>query len=652
MPATVESKLRIRLIGVLTSTHDFLKVGVRPVNDAAQFRIGPWTAAPALNVLERDGRPVRIEPRAMDVLVFLARRNGAVASVDELLAAVWKGMIVGDGSVYLAIRQLRQALDDGADGTSLIETIPKRGYRLTVPVELVGRAVNDAAVPRLRVPLPAAIAGAVSILAAVVAAILAITGVTPRDADRFSSARSVAIQPFVDLSSDPAQRDLAKGVTAEVLGALASVRDLRVIEAEQDARANGAALDVDQVLRGSVRTDGDQVRITAQLADARTGAQLWSETYERALGDRFSIEDEVAASVADALQVTLGVGDVGRTPGMTNDVAAYAEYRRAMQLNLEWQPESFQRAISHLQRAVALDPSFSLAWGGLNTVYSNGALAVPARAEAWRPRGSRALEEARALTPDAPHVLLESGIAALRSGRWLDAASLYRRLDDSYARHGLADRAWGPRGVFLLAVGRVREAVPALEHARAQEPLAPAFAGFLSQAYLAAGDPAAAVAEVDRGLALEGLEANLRRAGLTAALARGDRAEIDARLSAMLEADAGVEMERELLALPDAPAAAPAAIAARAEGASAATKASLARWAAFYGEPELALELLADAVPHLSHPAVLWEPLLRDVRRLDGFKKLVENLGLVEYWRVHGWSDFCRPAEGTDFECR
>jgi DNA-binding winged helix-turn-helix (wHTH) protein/TolB-like protein/tetratricopeptide (TPR) repeat protein len=644
--ATVESKIEIRPIDVLVSTHDFLRNGIRVVSDAQRFRIGPWTATPALNLLERDSRPVRIEPRAMDVLVYLARRNGAVASVDELLAAVWKGRVVGDGSVYLAIRQLRQALGDGADGARFIETIPKRGYRLTVPVEHVRRIVRDDAARRMRVPLGAAVAGA-----AILAAILGAIGVTlVHDGARSSSFRSVAVRPFVTLSSDSAQRDLADGVTAEVLSALASIHDLRVIETEPESRAGGAALDVEQVLEGSVRTAGDQVRITAQLADARTGARLWSETYEGRLDARFSIEDDVAASVADALQVKLGVGAVGRTPGMTGDVAAYAEYRRAMQLNLEWQPESFPRAISHLQRAVALDPSFSLAWGGLNTVYSNGALVVPARAEEWRPRGSHALEEARALTPDAPHVLLESGIAALRSGRWLDAAALYQRLDDSYARHGLADRAWGPRGVFLLAVGRVREAVPALERARAQEPLAAAFAGFLSQANLAAGDPAAALAEADRGLALEGLDANLRRASFSAALTLGEPAEIDARLRAMLEADAGVEMERELLALPDASAAAT--IAARAEGASAAAQVSLARWAAFYGEPGLALELLADAVPHLSQPAVLWEPLLRDARRRDGFKKLVENLGLVEYWRVHGWSDFCRPTEGTDFECR
>ena len=81
------------------------------MGDSARIKIGPWTATPALNLLERDGRSIKIESRAMDVLAVLARHGGAVVSVEELLASVWKGVVVGDGSVYLAIRQLRTILD-------------------------------------------------------------------------------------------------------------------------------------------------------------------------------------------------------------------------------------------------------------------------------------------------------------------------------------------------------------------------------------------------------------------------------------------------------------------------------------------------------------------------------------------------------------
>jgi len=107
------------------------------MTEQTSIRIGPWTASPALNLLERGERSVKIEPRAMDVLVHLAGRAGEVVSVDELLASVWRGVVVSDGSVYLAIKQLRQALKSPGDATVYIETIPKRGYRLVAPVEPV-----------------------------------------------------------------------------------------------------------------------------------------------------------------------------------------------------------------------------------------------------------------------------------------------------------------------------------------------------------------------------------------------------------------------------------------------------------------------------------------------------------------------------------
>jgi DNA-binding winged helix-turn-helix (wHTH) protein/Tol biopolymer transport system component len=101
----------------------------------AKIRIGTWVATPALNLLEEGGRSIRLEPKAMDVLVYLAARAGQVVSVEELLRDVWRGVVVTDASVYMAIKQLRRALAGSRDETDYVETIPKRGYRLTVPVE-------------------------------------------------------------------------------------------------------------------------------------------------------------------------------------------------------------------------------------------------------------------------------------------------------------------------------------------------------------------------------------------------------------------------------------------------------------------------------------------------------------------------------------
>lgn len=633
--------------------------------DMERLRIGPWTVNPALNLLERDSRSVRIEPRAMDVLRCLARRPGDVVSVEQLIAAVWKGVVVGDGSVYLAIKQLRRALEEPADGVNYIETIPKRGYRLTVPVEQM-RPSAQAEATAPPTTLPPSIrrkswrwaAGTVTGIA-----LLVLVAVSLRNAGVSTAAtRSVAVLPFNNLSSDPEQRYFADGVTDEILSSLSGVRDLRVIGRtssfhfkgrKEDLKTIASVLDVEHVLEGSVRKAGNQVRISAQLSNARSGQQLWSETYERKLDDVFVIQDEIARSVARALQVRLGVGDIGHVPGMTRNVAAYDEYLRGRALNLE---RSYAPAIAHLQRAVALDPSFSVAWAGLHSVYNNGALVIPVReqAEDWRRRGVEALERARALTPEAPHVLLAIAVGEARRGHWREAAPLYEGLQPAFAKYGSANQAWGPRGTFLMYVGRAREAVAALERARAEDPLEPGVANYLSQAYLARGDIVAARAEIDRGIRLQSASAPPSVLSFVIALNQRDRLEVERRsgpLREALDGRLGPSRYYELARFLDSPAAAEAEIRRLAPEAGPNGTILLALWAAYFALPELSLELMSKEATNGEAMPALWQPLMRDVRRLSGFKELVRASGLLDYWRAYGWSEFCRPRGDQDFAC-
>jgi TolB-like protein/DNA-binding winged helix-turn-helix (wHTH) protein len=622
------------------------------VGEVARIKIGLWTATPALNLLERDGRCIKIESRAMDVLVVLARHGGAVVSVDELLASVWKGVVVGDGSVYLAIRQLRQALDDPADGTRYIETIPKRGYRLTAPgnPEPAGAPVTTQASSRrqMALSLPRWFGAVAFVGVAIVAGLVFALrdGVSPKETS------SVAVLPFENLSSDPEQEYFADGVTAEILNTLSRVRDLHVTgpsssfrfkDRDESLSTVGAVLGVDYVLEGSVRKASDRVRIAAQLSSARTGRQLWSERYERSLDDIFMIQDEIAQAVATALQLNLGVGDLGRVPGMTGNVAAYEEYLHGTARLAEGRLESFPLAIAHLQRAVVLDPSFSVGWGALGMAYSNGALAMPAKTEEWRAQSDEAVEQARALTPDAPHVLLVSGVAESRRGRWVEAASIFERLEASYSRYGMTQKAWEPRGVFLAFVGRLREATPVLERWRAEEPLKPQVAGWLSLAYMVEQNFEVALAEIDKGLELEDPDTPLLRTGLLIALSKKDRVEIHNRLRAMTESDL-----RGLTPFVDEPAGAAAQIRREALTANPSLKTALAYWAAYFQEPELSLQLWSEGT---RDAAGLWQPLMRDVRKMPAFKDLVRELGLVDYWRAYGWSDFCHPIGEHDFAC-
>jgi TolB-like protein/DNA-binding winged helix-turn-helix (wHTH) protein len=618
---------------------------------ATKTNIGAWIADPALNSLEQDGRTIRLEPRTMDVLMHLAARAGATTSVEDLMSAVWKGVVVNDGSVYLAISQLRQALGDTDKGASYIETVPKRGYRLTVPVEphVVSPPLPAEGSSRRRWPTLALVTG-------VVAAMLALAWILRPEA---TTGHSLAVLPFADLSPAGDQAYFADGVTEEILNRLARIGGLRVIARTSsfqlrgrgaDSRALSEKLDVEHVLVGSVRKAADRVRVTAQLSETRSGVQLWSQTFERKLDDIFAIQDEIAKAVAAAMQVKLGLGETSLTPGMTRDVAAYDEYLRGMALNIQGRTESYPPAISHLQRAVAIDPTFSMAWSALHGAYNNGALAIAERADEWRRAANESLARAREITPDAPHVLLQLGIAAVRGGNYLEGAALFQRLEKSYAEHGMVGESTAPRGTLLQAVGRIREAIPLLENARAVDPLAPAYAGFLSRAYNANRDFRSALAEVDRGLALEGFHDQMLNAGLTIALGSGDRREIERRLAPITDDTAAGRISRRMALFLDKPAGVADEIRKLTLTAKDGERVALAVWSAYYGENSLALELLTEVAPRLGHHGIIWIPLFANVRSTPEFVELVERLGMADYWRVYGYADFCKPVNAR-VEC-
>ena len=249
-------------------------------------------------------------------------------------------------------------------------------------------------------------------------------------------------------------------------------------------------------------------------------------------------------------------------------------------------------------------------------------------------------------------MLLELGIASVRRGQWLEGADLFQRLEKSYADHGMAAEAAGPRGALLLGVGRVRESIRSLESARAHDPLAPAFAGFLSQAYLANRDYRSALAEIDRGLQLEGLHEALLNSGMTVALNSGERREIERRLAAITDDTPAASVHRRLAQFLGKPTGVAAEIRALTLTATDSDKVALAVWAAYYGEPALALELLSEVAPRRGHPGMIWLPLFADARTMPGFRELVERMGMADYWRVLGFADFCRPLNERQIECR
>ena len=192
---------------------------------------------------------------------------------------------------------------------------------------------------------------------------------------------SIAVLPFLNLSSDKDQQFFSDGITEEITSALAKVPGLTVIGRtsafqfkgeNKDMRAIGAALGAKNLIEGSVRKDGNQVRITVQLIKAVDGTHLWTESYDRKLTDIFAVQEDIATAIAGALRVPLGLSHgQNLVSSRTDNLNAYQDYLRArtLLLNCRCLETEVTSAIALLEQVVARDPNYAPAWGLLASAY-------------------------------------------------------------------------------------------------------------------------------------------------------------------------------------------------------------------------------------------------------------------------------------------
>ncbi len=228
--------------------------------------------------------------------------------------------------------------------------------------------------------------------------------------------RSIAVLPFADMSANRDQAYFSDGIAEELLNLLARIPELRVAArtsafAFRDSDATiseiGKTLNVANVLEGSVRKSGNEIRVTAQLIDAATDRHLWSETYDRTLDNILSVQDDIAASVVDKLKLTL-LGGVPTTVKV--DTRAYEEYLKGSYFNARVNRENLAKARDALQRSVKIDPNYAPAWAALGVTYRNEAQFGYRDLHEGTAQARRALNRALALDPDRGHTWARLGV--------------------------------------------------------------------------------------------------------------------------------------------------------------------------------------------------------------------------------------------------
>jgi TolB-like protein/tetratricopeptide (TPR) repeat protein len=457
---------------------------------------------------------------------------------------------------------------------------------------------------------------------------------------------SIAVLPFVNLSSDKEQEFFSDGMTEEITSALAKVPGLTVIGRtsafefkgqNKDLRMIGQALGTTHLIEGSVRKADNRVRITAQLIVADSGAHLWTENYDRELTDIFAVQEDIAQAIAGALRVPLGL-----KPGETLITSRLADpeiYEQYLQLR------SRTATLETKEALVARAPAFAPGWATLGAAY-RGAAAEATRGGDFK---SAALltdkEEAaarKAIQLDASYSGGYSELAAAqtRRGKWAEAEDLYKRalsLDPN-------DSALlNPYSQTLVALGRLKDALRMRERLHALEPLAPNDQ-VTARVMLANGqiDASIALLEPDRS---NGVQRNVYLAEAYAIKGRfAAAADTLLRITTQIDRGSVENAARLLRSAPNKPA----------QDAKLPTLVGELGFIYTYtGAPERVLGYPEQAAREGNFVTIqaVWRPSAVALRKTERFKKLLRNAGLVEYWRVRGWPDLCHPVGADDFVC-
>lgn len=318
--------------------------------------------------------------------------------------------------------------------------------------------------------------------------------------------KSIAVLPFVDMSRAKDQEYFCDGISEEILATLAKTEGLRVVARTSSFSFKGKnadigeiaqKLNVQSVLEGSVRREGNRVRITAQLVDAHNGFHIWSDTFERELQGIFAVQDEITRAIVDALKIKLAVAPPARARQNTE---AYDLYLQGLYLSNKSDEESLRKSLSLFQRALDIDPNFARAWTGVSKAWMwlSDAYVEPLKAG---PKWEEAALKALALDErDAEAVAYLS--EAKRVLRWDlvgEDADLRRALEIDPN----SGTAYFFLGLLRSAQGRSDEAVAAMEQARSSDPLSPIISRFASVIYFCANQLDKAVDEGQRTAQLD-----------------------------------------------------------------------------------------------------------------------------------------------------
>ena len=445
----------------------------------------------------REGRYERLPVQPAQLLLVLVKSRGKLVTREELRAQLWPEdtFVDFDHGLNNAVNRIREVLRDSAASPRYIQTVPRRGYRFIGELkEEEAAAVQttvehpDPAQPPPRSPeadrrrriifRPGWLAAGLAIAICIAVVIVGLRWRAKTVSQNAPPIASLAVLPLKNLSGDPAQEYLADGMTEELIGRLAAIRDLRVIsrtsvmqfrDPKETVPSIAKTLGVDAIVEGSVTREGNRIRVHAQLIRASNDQHFWSETYDREMGDVFSLESEIAQSIAEKVEVTVTGRErtllVAKRPVSPEVYESYLKGRFTEGNNRA----DLEKSVAYFEESINKDATFAPAYVGLASAYRElGTIFVGVPPREMRPKVIRAAQKALDLDPQLSeaHSLLAG--MHMRQFQWVEAEAEYRRTlelnpNDAAAHLGLSD--------WMLCQGRTEEALAWARRGRELDPL-------------------------------------------------------------------------------------------------------------------------------------------------------------------------------------
>jgi len=419
--------------------------------------------------LRRGDAAIQVQPQVFDLLTFLVQNRERVVTKDDLLAGVWGGRTVADSTLATHINAARKAVGDNGEDQKLIRTISRKGIRFIAEVSFL---------PASQEPAPAEMAASQR---------------APRTALPSPERPAIAVLPFVNMSGEARQEYFSDGISEDIITALSKLRWFFVIARNSTFTYKGKSVNVKQlagelgvgyIVEGSVRKDGDRVRITAQLIDTATGSHIWANRYDRKLADVFSVQDEITDAIVASIEPHLYAAENFRARRKApENLDAWDLVMRALWHFWRISSEDFRIAEQLAEQAIAIDPGYAQAHAMLAVSHATGVHMGWEDGAAVLPIAERAALTAVKIDNEDPWAHLGLAFTQARLGRHAESRTSFETALQLNPNFSLAH---GIYGLVLSWSGRWREGAESAHRALRLSPRDPLAAMFYAVAAYAA----------------------------------------------------------------------------------------------------------------------------------------------------------------------